>query len=113
GIGNVSLFIVSFFEQHLIALIVLLTLAVVFVGTLFSLGISYMGDLLPNALLPAGNVICSILFSIGSMVGPFLGGIFIKYLPEISFFYIFVLMLFVLTIALMLFRPKVSKETTA
>ncbi|HLR54347.1 MAG TPA: MFS transporter [Pseudogracilibacillus sp.] len=106
GLGTIAFFMLTFFEQHLIWMMVLLTLAGVFVGTLFSLGISYMGDLLPNALLPAGNVICSVLFSMGSMVGPFLGGIFIKYLPDVSFFYIFVLMLFVLTVSLMLFRKK-------
>lgn len=106
GLGTIAFFLVTFFEQHLIWMMVLLTLAGVFVGTLFSLGISYMGDLLPNALLPAGNVICSVLFSMGSMVGPFLGGVFIKYLPDMSFFYIFVFMLFVLTLSLMVFRKK-------
>src|SRR5699024_12731568 len=94
------------FEQRLMLVMMMLILAGVFVATLFSLGIFYVGDLLPYALFPAGNVICFVLFSMGSMVGPFLGVIFIKYLADVSFFYIFVLLLFVLTVSLMLFMKK-------
>ncbi|MGP3562032.1 MULTISPECIES: MFS transporter [Geobacillus] len=45
-----------------------------FTGSLFSLGIAYMTDLLPKALLPAGNLLCGMLYSLGSMVGPPLTG---------------------------------------
>ncbi|MGG2989233.1 MFS transporter [Geobacillus stearothermophilus] len=45
-----------------------------FTGSLFSLGIAYMTDLLPKALLPTGNLLCGMLYSLGSMVGPPLAG---------------------------------------
>ncbi|AMX84587.1 MFS transporter [Geobacillus subterraneus] len=45
-----------------------------FTGSLFSLGIAYMADLLPKALLPAGNLLSGMLYSLGSMIGPPLAG---------------------------------------
>ncbi|AGE21004.1 MFS transporter [Geobacillus thermoleovorans] len=45
-----------------------------FTGSLFSLGIAYMTDLLPKELLPAGNLLCGMLYSLGSMTGPPLAG---------------------------------------
>ncbi|MFB8733668.1 hypothetical protein ACEQPO_06040 [Bacillus sp. SL00103] len=48
------------------------------VGSTFSLGISYMTDLLPKHLPPAGNLMCGMAFSAGSILGPVLGGIFVQ-----------------------------------
>lgn len=78
----------ALFEASVIPLFILFTLAGIFVGSLYSLGISYMTDLLPQSLLPAGNLLCSIAFSIGSLDGPYLGGIFIDIFPHVSFFYV-------------------------
>lgn len=45
-----------------------------------------MTDLLPRHLLPAGNILSGIAFSIGSIMGPVLGGIFIEKIQYTSFF---------------------------
>ena len=37
-----------------------------------------MTDLLPRHLLPAGNILSGIAFSLGSIMGPVLGGVFIE-----------------------------------
>ena len=37
-----------------------------------------MTDLLPRHLLPAGNILSGIAFSLGSILGPVLGGVFIE-----------------------------------
>lgn len=57
------------------------------VGSTFSLGISFMADLLPKELLPAGNLLCGIFYSLGSISGPFVGGAAIEYISSDSFFY--------------------------
>src|SRR5699024_1461419 len=75
-------------EQHIFFLFLFFTVAGMFVGSLFSLGISYMTDLLPIHLLPAGNILVGIFFSIGSIAGPLLGGIYLQILPGVSFFYL-------------------------
>ncbi|MFJ7310109.1 MFS transporter [Peribacillus frigoritolerans] len=76
------------------------------VGSTFSLGISYMADLLPRNLLPAGNLLCSIFFSLGSIGGPFFGGLVIEHTQDGNFFYMICIMLFLVFISLALFKEK-------
>lgn len=109
--GTVCFLIAASLEASVVALFVLFTLAGIFVGSLFSLGISYMTDLLPRSLLPAGNVMVAIAFSIGSISGPFLGGLFIQLLPGTSFFYMIVVMLLFILGATYLKRGDVAVAT--
>lgn len=87
-------------EYSVVALFILFTLAGMFVGSLFSLGISFMVDLLPKSLLPAGNLMIGIAFSLGSISGPLIGGIFIQLFPNTSFFYMIVTTLVIVWIAI-------------
>ncbi|GGE45307.1 putative MFS-type transporter YfkF [Pullulanibacillus camelliae] len=57
-----------------------------FIGSLYSNGMTYISDLLPNALLPVGNILAGITFSFGSMLGPFVGGVLIRWFPDGYFF---------------------------
>lgn len=54
-------------------------------GSMFSLGITYMADLTPKELLPTGNLLCGIFFSLGSLSGPFLGGLYLQVFPNNGF----------------------------
>ncbi|WP_062238582.1 MFS transporter [Fictibacillus sp. FJAT-27399] len=72
---NMPLFLLLFF------------IAGMFVGSLFSLGITYMSDLLPLHLLPVGNILAGIAFSAGSMSGPLIGGWFIDTFKSGAFVY--------------------------
>lgn len=76
------------------------------VGSTFSLGISYMADLLPRNLLPAGNLLCSIFFSLGSIGGPFFGGLVIEHIKGGNFFYMISIMLILVFISLVMFKEK-------
>lgn len=76
------------------------------VGSTFSLGISYMADLLPRNLLPAGNLLCSIFFSLGSIGGPFFGGLVIEHIKGGNFFYMISIMLILVFITLAMFKEK-------
>lgn len=69
-----------------------------FVGSVFSLGISYMSDLTPKELLPTGNLLCGIFFSIGSLTGPLAGGLFLEYMEGVSFLLIIAVIFSVLFI---------------
>ena len=48
------------------------------VGSFFSLGLSLAADILPRHLLPAANVVASFHFSIGSIIGPGIGGLLMQ-----------------------------------
>lgn len=91
--GSVCFMLATFLESSAVALFILFTLAGIFVGSLFSLSISYLADILPRSLLPTGSIMTGISFSIGSITGPFLGGLFIQLIPGVSFFYVIVFML--------------------
>nr|WP_275897959.1 MFS transporter [Halobacillus ihumii] len=97
--GIVAFLFAAFFEHSTLWLFVTFALGGLFVGSLFSLGISYMTDLLPKELLPAGNIMCGMAFSLGSIAGPFLSGIVIDLFPGLSFFYIIVALLILVFIS--------------
>jgi MFS family permease len=78
-------------------------------GSTFSLGISYMADLVPKNLLPTGNLLCGIFFSLGSIVGPFIGGLVIQHLKGGSFFFVISLMMLAIFFAVALFRENQSE----
>jgi MFS family permease len=47
-----------------------------------------MTDLLPKHLLPAGNLMCGMAFSAGSILGPVLGGIFVQTFEGMNLLYL-------------------------
>lgn len=111
--GAICFTCAAFLENSIIALFILFTLAGMLVGSLFSLGISFMVDLLPKSLLPAGNLMIGIAFSLGSISGPLIGGLFIQLFPDISFFYMIVTVLLIIFIAIYVKGndPKKEKQT--
>ncbi|MBN9655734.1 MFS transporter [Halobacillus sp. GSS1] len=94
--GGIFAFLAAaLFENSVVALFATFALGGLFVGSLFSLGISFMTDLLPKNLLPAGNILCGMAFSVGSILGPFLSGFFLDLWPNLSFFYVIVTLLII------------------
>ena len=102
--GFISFTAAGLLENSTTGLLICFFIAGTVVGSTFSLGISYMADLLPKQLLPAGNLMCGIFFSFGSISGPFIGGLAIQWLKGISFFYVISTMLLLIFIALVAVR---------
>ncbi|GAA0498111.1 MFS transporter [Salinibacillus aidingensis] len=112
--GGMIIFIMaSVVEQSIIGLFISFILAGMCVGSVFSLGVSYMTDLLPKNLLPAGNILCGIFFSFGSIIGPFLGGLFIDYFPGLSFFHMITLSLFLIWLAIFTRKEKLHVSSSS
>lgn len=103
----------GFVSHSIIGLFTCFALAGMAVGSTFSLGISYMTDLLPKELLPAGNIMCGIFFSFGSMIGPFIGGVTIEKLEGPSFFYMIATMLLIIFISLVTFSLQTRRREIA
>lgn len=102
----------SFFESNAWITLAFFVLAGMFVGSTFSLGISYMADLMPRELLPTGNLLCGIAFSIGSLAGPILGGLFLELTYELSFLLLIAFILLVIFTIIAL-RGNKTSETAA
>jgi MFS family permease len=105
-IGSISFFSAYLFHHSLIGLAVCFFIAGMFVGSLFSLGITYMADLLPKQLLAAGNLLCGMLYSIGSMIGPFMTGLTIQIGANQNFFFTISALLFLVFLPLLWNRTK-------
>ncbi|WP_050614015.1 MFS transporter [Bacillus testis] len=104
--GAFIFFIAGNVQESILGLSLCFLTAGMIVGSTYSLGISYMADLLSADLLPAGNIMCSVFFSFGSMIGPFIGGNVIKHFSGGSFFFMFTIMLIFICGALAMFRQK-------
>jgi MFS family permease len=105
-LGFLSFTAASFLENSTIGLLLSFLFAGMVVGSTFSLGISYMSDLMPRNLLPTGNLMCGIFFSIGSLSGPIIGGLFIQFFRNLSFFHIVSTILFLISAMIFLFGGK-------
>lgn len=109
-VGSLAFFTIPAAGNNVVMLFVLFAIAGGFVGSFYSMGLAYAADILPRAILPAANVIASIHFSIGSIMGPTLGGYGMRYVSVHSIF----LFLGVAFLAFALigfgFRPKRNSE---
>ena len=108
--GFICFTVAGFLEESPTGLLICFFIGGMLVGSTFSLGITYMADLLPKQLLPAGNLMCGIFFSFGSISGPFIGGVAIEKLEGISFFYVISTMLLFIFIALVAFRSAGASQ---
>ncbi|WP_078429211.1 MFS transporter [Alkalihalobacterium alkalinitrilicum] len=86
-LGSMSFFSMIFVEQSYPVLLVIFTLAGALVGSLYSLGVMYLADLLPKNLLPTGNVMTAVSFGLGSILGPLTGGILIDLMDRGSIYF--------------------------
>jgi len=112
GGGAVSFFVASTVETSTIAVMSMFFIAGLFVGSIYSLGISYMSELTPKQLLPTGNLLCGIFFSVGSLTGPFLGGLFLESEANFSFLLLISMFLGMLFLVSLIGRIK-SNSTVA
>lgn len=105
-IGGLVFFIVPFVGDHVYGLIILFALAGIFVGSFFGLGLAYVAMLLPRTLLASGNVLASLHFDSGSLVGPGLGGLAMEAFGGASLFYMLGSFLFLFALAGVFFRHR-------
>ncbi|PAD33348.1 MFS transporter [Paenibacillus sp. 7523-1] len=109
--GGVMFMLVPVAGTHFWWTLVLLTVAGGLVGSFFSLGLAYAADILPKALLPAANVVASFHFTIGSILGPNLGGQMINWISPGSMFILLGCLYLLFGAAGVLFQHKPSSHS--
>lgn len=105
-IGSVTFLSAGIFEHSAYFLLAAFFIAGMLLGSTYSLSIAFLTDTIPKHLLPAGNLLISICFSLGSISGPFLGGLAIEHLPNISFFFLISCILFLIFFGLAGFKEE-------
>ncbi|MGN4127441.1 MFS transporter [Lysinibacillus sphaericus] len=108
--GAILFAIASFLEHSQMAVAIAFFCAGTLVGSMFSQGITYMADLTPKELLPTGNLLCGIALSIGSLTGPFLGGIYLEFVKNYSFLLLVALLLLTVALVLLIFGKNKNKR---
>lgn len=93
AIGALAFTIGLIFFNNITLLILTLVIAGMFVGSLFSLGIALMVDLLPKNLIPMGTVLSGIVFSVGSILGPIIGGGLLEIIEQFNVLCLFIILL--------------------
>ncbi|MBZ4224005.1 MFS transporter [Bacillus wiedmannii] len=94
------------FDQYYWIVFACMLLAGMVIGSCFSLGLGFMTDLLPRHLLPAGNILSGIAFSLGSIMGPVLGGVFIEKIQYTSFFIAVMIIMGILAMVYMVYMKN-------
>lgn len=110
--GAILFSVASFLEHSPLAVAIVFFLAGTLVGSMFSLGITYMADLTPKELLPTGNLLCGIALSIGSLTGPFLGGVYLEFVKNYSFLLLVAMLLLAVAIVLFIFGRRKHQQPT-
>ncbi|SFE30215.1 Predicted arabinose efflux permease, MFS family [Lentibacillus persicus] len=111
GGGILAFQFAALFEKSAATLFIAFAVSGMLVGSLYSLSIAFMTDMVPASLLPAGNLMTGVSFSIGSLTGPYLGGVFIDLFPDVSFFYVIILMLIIM-FAVIFFKKDHQLKTS-
>lgn len=91
-IGSAAFAAAGLFYMNFGALFLIFAVSGMALGSTYSLGVAYMSEQLPPHLLPTGNLLAGIAFSLGSITGPLAGSLWLT-LPPSFYFTLFVLVL--------------------
>ncbi|WP_411842362.1 MFS transporter [Salinicoccus sp. HZC-1] len=105
-LGAGTFLLMEVFSTSFIMLLLLFILAGIFVGSMYSLGISYMTDITPRFNLPAGNLMAGIMFSLGSITGPVIGGTIISITGGAHYFTFFAGVILIIVMLNLIFMAK-------
>ncbi|MEB7780639.1 MFS transporter [Mammaliicoccus fleurettii] len=109
-IGSIIFLLGDFLPNTTFIMMGLFLIAGLFTGSFYGLGVSYMTDLTPKHNLPAGNLMIAMSFSIGSMIGPILGGTIIQISNGTIFFTMIAVFVFIVFILLLVHRSPQQIE---
>ncbi|WP_337588994.1 MFS transporter [Sporolactobacillus inulinus] len=86
-VGALALFLTGVLCDYFYGIYFTLLAAGLMVGSLYSMSMGFVSDLLDKAQIPLGNIIMTICYSIGSMIGPITGNLLINRMPNGGLFY--------------------------
>lgn len=108
-IGSVTFASAVFFNTSIIGLLIIFLLSGMTIGSLFSMGMTYLSDLLPTSFLPVGNILAGVAFGIGSMFGPYIGGYMIIWAPTGGCLYSISAVMFLAFLSLLIKRGRLRE----
>jgi MFS family permease len=111
AIGGIGMLIIPTIGNNLFALIITLGLTGSTVGSLLGLSFAFLSDLLPSTMVTRGNLLATSNFAMGSMIGPYMGGLLMQHTTFASLFSFLSISLFSFVVFSVLFTfSKKEKE---
>ncbi|WP_188804991.1 MFS transporter [Sporolactobacillus putidus] len=86
-LGAGAFVLAGVFSFSFYGLLFTLSAAGMLIGSLYSMSMSYVSDMLSRSLIPLGNILMSVCYSFGSMAGPVAGNVLIGLVPQGGLFY--------------------------
>lgn len=86
-LGAAVFVLTGFLSFSFYGLLFTLSAAGMLIGSLYSMSMSYVSDMLGRSLIPLGNILMSVCYSFGSMAGPLAGNTLIGLVPQGGLFY--------------------------
>lgn len=108
-IGGTIFLLGDFIPNTTFVLMTLFLVAGLFTGSFYGLGVSFMTDLTPRNNLPAGNLMIAMSFSLGSIIGPVLGGFIIQISNGTLFFTLISLCIFIVFLLLLIHKAPTTQ----
>ncbi|WP_157729637.1 MFS transporter [Tumebacillus algifaecis] len=109
-IGLVGFLLVPLTQHHIGLLMTMFFLVGGALGSFYSLGLAYLGDLLQMKDLPTGNVLYTMLYGVGSILGPSFTGAAIQFFGKEWFAWSIAVMLFCYVVYGLLHSQNVNKK---
>ncbi|SDX22522.1 Predicted arabinose efflux permease, MFS family [Marininema mesophilum] len=103
-LGSIGMALIPFAIKNEWILLTLFTLVGGLLGSLFSLGLAFLADIVPVEDLPEANALSGAYFAIGCLVGPYVGGVLIQVAGGSSLFYLIAGTLFAFVMLTFLYR---------
>lgn len=110
-IGGIGMLFVPIVGDHFIGLVLLLGFLGGIIGSLFGISLAFVNDLLPDHMVTRGNMLTTLHFTVGSMIGPYIAGILMQKISIYSLFYFLAGSLFSFVFFRMVHSLQRSKRT--
>lgn len=105
-LGGLGMAAIPFAMEERWLLLGLFAVAGGLLGSLYSLGLTFLADLLPRETLPDGNAVANVHFALGCMLGPYAGGWLIQFTGGGSLFWLIAFTLLLSSLITALFGSK-------
>ncbi|WOS96907.1 MFS transporter [Nosocomiicoccus massiliensis] len=111
SIGSIGFLLMELNKESFFMLTALFLMTGVACGSMYSLGLGYLTDVIPRTHIAAGNLLISIIFSIGSILGPVFGGSLISLSNGTLYFSFFTVVMVLVLIGNLIFRYQLKNRT--
>ncbi|WP_052330061.1 MFS transporter [Thermicanus aegyptius] len=94
-LGGMSFLLIPIADRSFFFLLFLFFISGSFVGSSYSLGLAFAADLLPRRRIAKANILSSLLFGVGSIIGAGVNGLMLEHsYPSLMFYFLGALYLF-------------------